>query len=121
MEIQGRIIASLPLQSGTSKTTGKDWQSQEYVLETHEQYPHKCCFRVFGEDRIKLFDINVGDELTVYLDIDAREYNGRWYNNFNAWSVKRVEKAGNQPIVENLMDESLPFSVDNDSDDLYPF
>ena len=52
MELEGKIIAVLPMQNGISKSTGKNWQSQEYVIETVEQYPKKCCFRVFGEDKI---------------------------------------------------------------------
>ena len=60
---------------------------QEYVLETHEQYPKKLCFNVFGADKIAQFNIQAGDELTVSFDINAREYNGRWYNDIRAWRV----------------------------------
>ena len=42
MEISGRIIAALPARSGTSARTGNTWMSQEFVIETHEQYPRKC-------------------------------------------------------------------------------
>ena len=89
MEITGRIIAVLPANSGTSARTGNPWMSQEYVLETHDQFPRKCCFRIFGEDRIKQFNIQAGEEITVSFDIDAREYNGRWFNSINAWAVNR--------------------------------
>ena len=54
--------------------------SQEFVIETHEQYPRKCVFTVFGEDRLKEMNIEVGKEMTVSFDIDAHEYNGRWFN-----------------------------------------
>ncbi|MCH3995934.1 MAG: DUF3127 domain-containing protein [Prevotella sp.] len=104
MEIQGKIIAVLPKQSGTSKRTGNPWASQDYVIETHEQYPRKCVFRVFGEDKINQFAIKSGEELTVSFDIDAHEYQGRWFNNISAWQVQRVDPAavqasaqGNQP------------------------
>ncbi len=91
MEITGKIIAVLPKQSGTSQRTGSTWASQEYVIETHDQYPRKCCFRVFGEDKIANMNIQAGEELTVSFDIDAHEYNGRWFNNINAWKVDRVQ------------------------------
>ena len=51
MEITGRIIAVLPVQGGISKN-GNEWKKQEYVLETHDQYPKKVCFQIFGADRI---------------------------------------------------------------------
>lgn len=107
MEITGKIIAVLPANSGTSARTGNPWMSQEYVLETHDQYPRKCCFRVFGEDRIKQFNIQAGEELSVSFDIDAHEYNGRWFNSINAWAVNRNVQA-QQPVQPAGADMPFP-------------
>lgn len=85
MELTGKIIAALTPRSGTSARTGNKWMSQEFVIETHEQYPRKCVFRVFGEDRLKEMNIQVGAEMTVSFDIDAHEYQGRWFNDISAW------------------------------------
>lgn len=85
MDITGKIIAALTPRSGTSARTGNTWMSQEFVIETHEQYPRKCVFTVFGEDRLKEMNIQVGAEMTVSFDIDAHEYNGRWFNDIRAW------------------------------------
>lgn len=106
MELTGKIIAVLPKQSGTSQRTGSTWASQEYVIETHDQYPRKCCFRIFGEDKIANMNIQAGEELTVSFDINAREYNGRWYNDISAWKVDRVQPgaptAAPQPQAQNV-------------------
>ena len=40
MEITGKIIQVLPEVGGVSKA-GNAWKKQEYVLETHDQYPKK--------------------------------------------------------------------------------
>lgn len=88
MEITGKIIAVLPVQGGISKA-GNEWKKQEYVLETHDQYPKKVCFQIFGADRIEQAAIQPGEELTVSFDIDSREYQGRWFTNINAWKVDR--------------------------------
>ena len=74
--------------------------SQEFVLETHDQYPRKCCFRVFGEDKIKQFNIQSGEELTVSFDIDASEWQGRWFNRINAWAVNRNVQQPAVPVEE---------------------
>ncbi len=63
---------------------------QDYVIETHEQYPRRMVFNVFGEDKIKQFNIQMDEELNVFFDINAREFNGRWYNDIRAWRVDRV-------------------------------
>ena len=89
MEITGKIIAVLPAQGGVSQRTGNPWKSQDYVIETHETYPKKCCFRVFGEEKINQFNIQMGEEMTVSFDIDCHEYQGRWFNDIRAWGVNR--------------------------------
>ena len=89
MDITGRIIAVLPERSGVSQRSGSEWKVASYVLETQEQYPKKMCFEVFGTDRIQQLNIQAGEMLTVSFDIDAREYNGRWYNQIRAFRVDR--------------------------------
>jgi len=89
MDLTGRIIAVLPANSGVSARTGNPWMSQEYVIEVPGQYPRKCVFRLFGEDRIKQFNIQMGEDVTVSFDIDAHEYNGRWFNEIRAYNVAR--------------------------------
>ena len=39
MDLQGKVIAVLPAREGTSARG--PWKSQEYVIETHDQYPKK--------------------------------------------------------------------------------
>ena len=89
MDLTGKIIAVLPANSGVSARTGNPWMSQEYVIEVPGQYPRKCLFRIFGEDRIKQFNIQPGEDLTVQFDIDAHEYNGRWFNEIRAYNIVR--------------------------------
>lgn len=88
MEIQGRIIHVLPLQSGTGSASGRAWKKQEYVLETLDAYPKKVCFNLWG-DNIDRFALQEGEEVTVQIDIESREYNGRWYTDIKAWRVDK--------------------------------
>ena len=86
MELIGKIVQVLPLQSGTSKA-GNPWQKQEYILETlGTQYPRKVCFNLFG-DNVNKFPLQVGQEVTVSIDVESREFNGRWYTDVRAWNV----------------------------------
>lgn len=77
----------LPERNGTSQR-GNQWRSITYVLETQEQYPKKLAFDVTN-DKIDQLNIQFGENLTVQFDINAREYNGRWFNSVNAWNVIR--------------------------------
>lgn len=89
MEITGAVKAILPVQSGVSSRTGNPWQSMEFVLETQEQYPKSCVLKLFGADKINSFGLQMGEVITACFDIDAHEYNGRWYNQINCFSIKR--------------------------------
>ena len=89
MEISGKIIQVLPEQGGVSKTSGKEWKLQAYVLETQEQYPRKVHFEVFGEDRIKANPCQLDDVVTVSFDSESREFNGRWYTSIRAWKIQQ--------------------------------
>ena len=100
MELQGKIIVALPERSGTSARG--EWKSQSFVVETHDAYPRKMVFDVFGADRLARFNIQVGQEVMVSFDIDAHEYNGRWFNNIRAFDVRLVDPStvGAQPVAQ---------------------
>ena len=90
MEVSGKIIAILPQQSGMGKNW--QWRSQDYVLETADQYPKKVCFNLFN-DKIEKFPIAIGDTVNISFDIESREYNGRWYTTIRAWNVTKATGA----------------------------
>ena len=87
MELQGKIIAVLPMKSG--KTARGEWKNQQYVLETEEKFPKRLLFDVFGENKINEFAIQEGDVVTVSFDPHAEQRNGRWFGNNRARDVKR--------------------------------
>lgn len=126
MEITGKIIVACEPRGGVSQRTGNSWKMQEFVLETMEQYPRKCMFNVFGEDKLREMNIQVGEVLTVSFDIDAREYNGRWYNDIRAWRVTRgaaAPAAQPAPVADIPAPAEVPSPAQNVSgpvDDL-PF
>ncbi len=95
MEIYGKIITALPERNGVSQR-GNQWRSKTYVLETQEQYPKKLAFDVTNE-RIDQLNIQVGEVLTVQFDINAREYQNKWFNSVSAWNVVRQQPQGNMP------------------------
>ena len=121
MEISGKIIAVLPLQSGQGKNGL--WRSQDYVLETADQYPKKVCFNLFN-DKIDKFTIALDDTVTISFDIESREYNGRWYTSIRAWNVKKEDAANanntvSQPGISSFPPaSSAPFGPSDDQDNL---
>lgn len=86
LEIKGKIIEILPEKSGQS--ANGEWRKQEYVLETDANYPKKICFMAWG-DKIREFNLKQGETVEVSVDLESREYNGRWYTDVKAWKVSK--------------------------------
>lgn len=97
MEIEGKIILDLPLQSGTSKA-GNPWKKKEWVLETFGTYPRKVKFHVFG-DRVDNIRLECGKDYVLSFDLESREFNGRWYTDVNVYAARDYvgQQAGAQP------------------------
>ncbi|GAB2782606.1 DUF3127 domain-containing protein [Rhabdobacter roseus] len=116
MELTGAVISLLPEVSGQGKNG--TWRKQEFVLEIPAQYPRKVCITMWG-DKIDQFNLKVGDSVTASIDIESREYNGRWYTEVKAW---KVEKAGSTPAGASSEPNFPPVTTfsEEDSDDL-PF
>lgn len=114
MEITGKIIKILPLQTGEGKNG--TWKKQEFVIETSAQIARKVCFSLWG-DKIEQFNLQEGEDAEVSFDLESREYNNRWYTEAKAWKIVK-KGAGTQkapepedfPISEEMLpDDGLPF------------
>ena len=84
MNISGKVVQVLPIQTGTSKA-GNPWQKQEFVLDQGGQYPRKVCISLFGDNVAKI--PQVGQDVMISVDIESREFNGRWYTEIKAWNI----------------------------------
>ena len=127
LDITGKIIQILPSTTGTSKA-GKDWVKQEFIVETQEAYPKKICVSLMGDKVQELKKYVPGNEVKVSLNIESREYQGKWYTNVNAWRIEPGNAAGGPPPnqgggEEHMGGSSEPeqsYSQETSTDDL-PF
>ncbi len=91
IEVEGVIIKEYPAKEGVSQRSGNAWKSQEFVIQTKDQYPRACVFRVFGADRIQQFNIHQGDTVHVWLDINARPWQDRYFTDINCYQCEHVD------------------------------
>ncbi len=140
MEIIGKLLMKLPLQSGIGRT-GNSWQKQEFVIETVEQYPKKVCANLWGDKLDMLETVNIGDMVKVSFSLESREFNGKWYTDVRAWKIEAATEgpaqAMQQPaqpayqqqaapaapaggMMPPMASEDMDTFVDNGGDDL-PF
>jgi hypothetical protein len=88
MEIKGQVVAILPLESGITKA-GKDWQKLTIVIEFSEgNYQKKLALSASKEELIQtLQNLKQGDSITASINLESREFNGKWFNSVNVWKV----------------------------------
>lgn len=84
MEVTGKLIDVLEAQTGTSARG--EWKKQEFIVETQEQFPKKICIANWN-DKIDIGSIKTGDTVTLSINIESREFNGRWYTDVKAWKM----------------------------------
>ena len=114
MELEGKISVVMPAASGVSQSTGNQWMSQEYVMAYYwfpnQTNPSYIVMRVFGEDRIKQFNLQPNDEVRVRFHIEAHEYNGRWFNETRLDAVTFVGASAskNQQPANQLAQQAIP-------------
>ena len=101
IKIIGTIEKLMPISKGIS-STGREWVKQDIVMSmANGQFVKHFTAAVMGQERIDNFKLRVGDNIVAYLDIDAKEYNGRWYNSINIWKVEMVGANGNNNDASN--------------------
>jgi hypothetical protein len=118
LEITGKVIEILPEQSGTSRNG--EWRKQEFILEIPGQYPKQVCVVQWG-DNIDKFGITEGETITAHIDLQSREYNGRWYTDVKAWRVARAEESAGAPPGADGEPWPEPPSDADGGDDGLPF
>lgn len=106
LELTGTIVQTLPYESGTSKA-GKEWRKVVFILETQGQYPRKVAISLLNEN-IDKYEIQLGAVVTANLEIESREWNGKWYTEVKAWQLTYPQ---GQPVATHLATSTQPVAT----------
>ena len=91
MDVNVKIVRLLDAQSFVSKKSGEEFRKYSFLGETKGQYLKTIMFSVMGDERWQKMALELGAEYQVSFDIDAHEWNGRWYNEIVAWKAVLVQ------------------------------
>lgn len=114
VELTGKLIKLLPLQTGTGRNG--TWSKQEFIIETSDQYPKKICISVWGDKNNMLHQIDLNSMIQVKVNIESREFNEKWYTDLRAWKIEPIQNEyADTPSQEYEQDAPFPYS-DNASE-----
>ena len=116
MEFEGVVYKILPLTQGTSARG--EWQRQDVVFELPSEFSRKICVTFFNKpsDVAKLRE---GATYTVSVNVESREYNGRWYTDVRAWIPAELAYGRQARGKYILPNSALKFEVE--LEDVIPF
>ena len=96
MEFEGIVYKILPPTSGTSARG--EWKRQDVVFELPQEFSRKICVTFFNKDH-EVSQLREGMACSVSVNVESREYNGRWYTDVRAWRIqpKQASEAAPAP------------------------
>lgn len=106
MEFEGTVYKIMPVTKGTSARG--EWQRQDVVFDYSDggNFSRKISVTFFNrpDDVARLRE---GATYNVSVNIESREYNGRWYTDIRAWRLqpKQAEAPAPMPEMPPLAEE----------------
>lgn len=96
MILEAVVVRSLGIQSGVSKSTGNPWEKAEILVETQGQYPKKIALSNMKKAQ-EFAALPIGQAFKFGIDIESREYNGKFFTNITAYSFEPIVAQPQQP------------------------
>ena len=109
MEVRGKLTQKVGERKGVAQN-GTEWRRAEFLVEVPGRFPTKIVFSVRNvQNRIERFESLIGKDVEVSFDINAREYQGRWFNDVEAWGILNLEDIKSAGQQTQQSGDKLPF------------
>ena len=99
MEFEGVVYKIMPVTRGTSARG--EWQRQDVVFDYNDggQFSRKICVTFFNKES-DVAKLREGETFLVSVNIESREYNGRWYTDIRAWRIQPKQEPAPAPMPD---------------------
>ena len=108
MEIKGKLIKKLDVESGISKA-GKEWKKQSILVEQDSlvDFNTEVVIQFFGDNMKQLRDLKEGSRVDVKFNLYSREHKGRYYHNIDGYLIANL--SGQETSSQVSDDNDMPF------------
>ena len=118
MQLTAKLIEVLAIQTGQGKNG--EWRKQDIIVETDGQYPKKICISLWGDKIIDTY-LQIGQHYKYDVDIESREYSGRWYTDVKAWRIDFANSINNNIEATKPPSPPSPLDMIDEDDSGLPF
>jgi hypothetical protein len=105
MEVTGKLIKKLELETGTSKA-GKEWKKQTVVIDTGGEFNNIIAVSAFGDKVSKMNKLQEGMTVAILCNVYSREYKGKYYHNIDGYHFTNQSE---NPDFVTSDEEDMPF------------
>ena len=111
MEVRGKLVMKLPVESGISKSE-KEWRKQTCIIDTGGEFNNLIAISAFGDKMLSMNKLEVGMDVTILCNVYSREYKGKYYHNIDGYSfsnTSNVEYEKYKVVATEPLSDDLPF------------
>lgn len=105
MKISGKVKVVKETQE--VGTTG--FKKRLIVVATDEQYSQSIPIDFVQDKCSKLDNIQVGEEVTIDVNLRGNEYNGKYYVSLQGWQIAKNTTPEKAPASKSEPESDLPF------------
>ena len=111
MEIKGKLMTKLPLQTGEgAKGT---WKKQTFIIQTEGDYPKDVAIIAWGEVVDKIEPVTIGSVLNCFVNVESRVFNDKWYTDVKLWKFDLESKGTSDGrYIGGTIKQSDPVNMD---------
>jgi len=120
MEVTGKIVKILPIETGQKKDGSGEWKKQLFLVDNNESYNNIHCFEIFGEEKVDNFNKfnKLNDVVKVLFNISTNEWQGKYFTSLQSWRIEKAEMSNN---ISNQSNQSAANLNNNNEPDDLPF
>lgn len=95
MDLEATVHMVQPLETGQSARG--EWKRQDVIFALPGEFDRKLCVEFWNDRAVDAAALRPGDRVALSINVESREYNGRWYTRVRAWRMNRLEAQTGAP------------------------
>lgn len=101
MKIRGIIRTLMPVREGVSARTGNAWKSQAFIVDFFDDDNQRSADSILCEtfNTGIIEKLHPGAKVAIVIGHRVREYNERYYNDVQTYSINFLEEKPDEPVV----------------------
>ena len=116
MKVEATVYKVLAPVRGTSARG--EWTKQEVIFEQADDFKRKVCISFWGDKAAEAASLREGEKCEISVNVESREYNGRWYTEVRGWQLTKAAPA--EAPMPSFEDAPMPSFEEAPIDDM-PF